>query len=364
MRKTVVVAMSGGVDSSVVAYLLKKQGSYHVIGLFMKNWEEKDTQGVCSSAQDFEDVERVAEQLDIPYYTVSFAKEYKQRVFSHFLKGYTLGITPNPDVLCNREIKFDLLQKTVKNLGGDFLATGHYCRIDQTKSGAHLFRGLDDQKDQSYFLCATQRLALSNVLFPVGAMKKTEVRALALETGIITANKKDSTGICFIGKKHFKSFLEQFVPNKEGDLVDYDTQEVIGKHEGAHYYTIGQRKGLRIGGSEKPCYVVGKCMNSNIVYIIRGEDHPLLYRNHLVATDINWLIDFDQIPSKCTAKIRYRSPDEECELAFDQSRTNKDQAFVTFLKPMKAVTPGQTIAFYSGSQCLGGGVIDTPITPL
>lgn len=360
MRKTIIVAMSGGVDSSVVAYLLKQQTTAHIVGLFMKNWEEADDAGACSSAKDFEDVAKVSEQLGIPYYTVSFAKEYKQRVFSKFLHGYSSGLTPNPDVLCNKEIKFDLLQKTVKDLGGDFLATGHYCRLAMEESGPCLLRGLDNQKDQSYFLCATPRQALANVLFPIGEMTKTAVRDIAAQAGIFTANKKDSTGICFIGKRNFKTFLEEFIPCQEGNLIDYDTGKIVGKHEGAHYYTIGQRKGLRIGGAEKPYYVVGKYMEANVVYVVQGEEHPLLHRRELVATNINWLIPIEQIPSVCTAKVRYRSPDEECSIAYDLS-TNS--ARVHFSTSVKAVTPGQTIAFYAGPRCLGGGIIDVPMIP-
>ncbi|WP_080129369.1 tRNA 2-thiouridine(34) synthase MnmA [Chlamydia suis] len=357
MRKTVVVAMSGGVDSSVVAYLLKKQGKYNVIGLFMKNWEEQDENGECTATKDFLDVERIAEQLSIPYYTVSFAKEYKERVFSRFLREYANGYTPNPDVLCNREIKFDLLQKKVRELKGDFLATGHYCRGGVDGSG--LSRGIDPNKDQSYFLCGTPKEALSNVLFPLGGMCKTEVRRLALEAGLATATKKDSTGICFIGKRPFKSFLEQFVADCPGDIIDFDTQKVVGRHEGAHYYTIGQRRGLNVGGMEKPCYVLGKDMKKNIVYIVRGEDHPLLYRQELVARELNWFVPL-QAPTTCSAKVRYRSPDEKCHVYPLEDGSVR----VLFDTPVKAITPGQTVAFYQGDICLGGGVIDVPMIHL
>ncbi len=359
MNKTVVVAMSGGVDSSVVAYLLKKMTSYRVLGIFMKNWEEEDSNGLCSTAKDYEDVERVAEQLDIPYYTVSFAREYRERVFSRFLKEYSQGYTPNPDVLCNREIKFDLLQKKVVELGGDFLATGHYCRLDVSRQGVELLRGKDPHKDQSYFLCGTRQESLKNVLFPLGDMTKTEVRAIAAQAGLATAQKRDSTGICFIGKRPFKSFLEQFVPNLEGDIIDYDSQKIVGSHEGAHYYTIGQRRGLDIGGSEKPCYVVGKDMEKNIVYIVRGEDHPLLYQQELTAKELNWFVSPESI-TRCSAKVRYRSEDEECEILHTGEQ---DKVRVRFASPVKAITPGQTIAFYDGERCLGGGVIEVSMTP-
>ncbi|MEF9497290.1 tRNA 2-thiouridine(34) synthase MnmA [Chlamydia sp. 04-14] len=359
MNKTVVVAMSGGVDSSVVAYLLKKFTPYKVLGLFMKNWEEEDSDGLCSTAKDYEDVQRVANQLDIPYYTVSFAKEYRERVFSRFLAEYSKGYTPNPDVLCNREIKFDLLQRKVRELGGDFLATGHYCRLSSDVSGVHLLRGIDSQKDQSYFLCGTRRESLDNVLFPLGDMTKTQVRAIAEEAGLATAKKRDSTGICFIGKRPFKSFLEKFVPNLEGDIVDYDSQKVVGRHEGAHYYTIGQRRGLDLGGSEKPCYVVGKDIEKNIVYIVRGEDHPLLYQKELTAKELNWFVSPEAI-TQCSAKVRYRSADEECEILC--SREN-GEVRVRFSSPVKAITPGQTIAFYDGEKCLGGGIIEVSMIP-
>ncbi|WP_348663908.1 tRNA 2-thiouridine(34) synthase MnmA [Chlamydia vaughanii] len=359
MNKTVVIAMSGGVDSSVVAYLLKKHTSYNLIGLYMKNWEEEDGDGLCSAAKDYEDVERVAEQLNIPYYTVSFAREYRDRVFSRFLKEYSKGYTPNPDVLCNREIKFDLLQKKVRELGGDYLATGHYCRLSPSSEGMNLLRGKDAQKDQSYFLCGTRREALANVLFPLGDMKKIEVRSIAEQAGLATAGKKDSTGICFIGKRPFKSFLEKFVPNLPGDIVDYDSHGIVGQHEGAHYYTVGQRRGLDLGGSPKPCYVVGKDMEKNIVYIVRGEDHPLLYQTELTAKELNWFVAPETIDT-CSAKIRYRSEDEECTILHTEE---ENTVRVRFHSPVKAVTPGQTIAFYSGERCLGGGIIEVSMTP-
>ncbi|ANH79171.1 tRNA-specific 2-thiouridylase MnmA [Candidatus Chlamydia sanziniae] len=352
--------MSGGVDSSVVAYLLKHFTSYNVVGLFMKNWEEEMDNGPCSSSEDYGDVQKVCVQLDIPYYTVSFAKEYREKVFSRFLKEYSLGYTPNPDVLCNREIKFDLLQRKVRELGGHFLATGHYCRLRFDSQGPCLFRGSDGHKDQSYFLSGTSRNALANVLFPLGEMTKTQVRAIATQVGLATATKKDSTGICFIGKRPFKYFLERFIPNASGDIVDWDRQEVIGTHSGAHYYTIGQRRGLRVGGSEKPCYVVGKDMEKNILYIVRGEDHPLLYQQELVAEDMNWFIDPPKVAYSCTAKVRYRSLDEACLI---QCIPSSRKVLVHFTQPVKAITPGQVIAFYQGEQCLGGGIISVPMIP-
>ena len=358
MNIIVIIAMSGGVDSSVAAYLLKKYTSYRLIGIYMKNWEEEDSNGRCSAAKDYEDVERVAEQLNIPYYTVSFAREYRDRVFSRFLKEYSQGYTPNPDILCNREIKFDLLQKKVRELGGDYLATGHYCRLHTTAEGAQLLRGNDSQKDQSYFLCGTRRKFLNNVLFPLGEMTKSQVRSIAREAGLVTAEKKDSTGICFIGKRPFRNFLEKFVPNAPGNIIDYDSQCVVGQHEGAHYYTVGQRRGLNLGGSPRPCYVVGKDMEKNLVYVVRGEDHPLLYRKELVAREINWLVSPDPV-MKCSAKVRYRSDDEECTVSLD----SEGRAHVQFMSPVKAVTPGQTIAFYQGDTCLGGGIIDVPMLP-
>lgn len=356
MRKTVVIALSGGVDSSVSAYLLKMSNEYNLIGLYMKNWEEEDGEGRCSSAKDYEDVERVAQQLEIPHYTVSFAKEYRERVFSQFLEGYSRGYTPNPDVLCNREIKFDLLQKKVRELGGDYLATGHYCRLDSAHT--QLMRGRDPSKDQSYFLCGTRRESLRNVLFPIGDMTKVEVRAIATQAGLVTAQKKDSTGICFIGKRPFRDFLNKFIQDIPGEIIDYDSKRCVGKHKGAHYYTVGQRRGLDIGGSPKPCYVVGKDMEQNIVYVIQGEDHPLLYRKELIARKINWFVPPGSV-QRCSAKVRYRSEDEACTVI----HSTEECAHVHFDGGIKAITPGQTIAFYDGERCLGGGVIDVPMTP-
>lgn len=358
MQQTVIVAMSGGVDSSVVAYLFKKFTNYKVIGLFMKNWEEDSEGGLCSSTKDYEDVERVCLQLDIPYYTVSFAKEYRERVFARFLKEYSLGYTPNPDILCNREIKFDLLQKKVQELGGDYLATGHYCRLNTELQETQLLRGCDPQKDQSYFLSGTPKSALHNVLFPLGEMNKTEVRAIAAQAALPTAEKKDSTGICFIGKRPFKEFLEKFLPNKTGNIIDWDTKEIVGQHQGAHYYTIGQRRGLDLGGSEKPCYVVGKNIEENSIYIVRGEDHPQLYLRELTARELNWFTP-PKSGCRCSAKVRYRSPDEACTIDYSSG----DEVKVRFSQPVKAVTPGQTIAFYQGDTCLGSGVIDVPMIP-
>ncbi len=357
MCKTVVVAMSGGVDSSVVAYLLKQQASYRVIGIFMKNWEEQNADGECCSARDYADVGLVADQLGIPYYTVSFVEEYRERVFSQFLKGYSSGFTPNPDILCNREVKFDLLQQKVRELGGDYLATGHYCRL---QNGV-LMRGIDRNKDQSYFLSGTPKSALSNVLFPLGDMKKDQVRAIAAEAGLATAAKKDSVGICFIGKRNFKGFIEQFIPDQPGDIVDYDTKQVVGKHEGPHCYTIGQRRGLDIGGSDKPCFVVGKDMDKGTVYIVRGEDHPLLYRQNLVAKNVNWFEEPKGFPYHCSAKVRYRSPDEPCTILGRGDFPGDVR--VHFSSPVKAITPGQAIAFYQGDMCIGGGIIDVPMSP-
>jgi tRNA-specific 2-thiouridylase len=347
--KRVVVAMSGGVDSAVSALLLKEQG-YDVIGLFMKNWEEKDAQGVCQSTQDYEDVVKVCEHLQIPYYSVNFVQEYWDAVFSHFLEELKQGYTPNPDILCNREIKFKLLLEKALSLGAQFLATGHYCRIG---NDATLLKGTDPQKDQSYFLYTLNHKILSSVLFPVGAMEKKEVKALAKKAGLPNAEKKESMGICFIGKRDFKPFLSQYIAYKKGNFETLDGK-IVGEHDGAAYYTIGQRKGLGIGGPGDAWFVVGKNIERNVVYIEQGQDHPALYSPSLIATEASWV---NQAPStfpfRCTAKIRYRQQDQDCLI----TKIEDDKVHVSFLEPQRAVTPRQSIVFYHDDVCLGGALI-------
>lgn len=350
MKKTVVVGMSGGVDSSLTAALLKEQG-FDVVGLFMKNWEEKDENGVCKASLEFEDVERVCRQLDIPFYSVNFVKEYQEHVFKFFLEEYEKGYTPNPDILCNREIKFKVLLDRALQLGGDFLATGHYCR---TNSSHLLLKGLDPGKDQSYFLHAVKSEQLSKVLFPVGELHKAEVRKLALERGLATHDKKDSTGICFIGERNFKGFLSQYLKKKPGPFSTLDGQ-IVGEHDGVAYYTIGQRKGMGIGGAGEAWFVLDKDVSKNIVYVGQGTRHPGLYCDELVATEVTWIsMPPPSIPLSCKSKIRYRQPDQACTI----TRLEGDRLWVRFSTPQRAVTPRQSIVFYMDDVCLGGAMIE------
>jgi tRNA-uridine 2-sulfurtransferase len=343
--KTVVVGMSGGVDSSVTAFLLKEQG-YRVIGLFMKNWEEE---GECPAEIDYEDVACVCGHLNIPYYTVNFSKEYWENVFSYCLKEYAAGHTPNPDVLCNREIKFKIFFEKALELGADYLATGHYCRRLFHDGEWRLGRGKDPAKDQSYFLYTLKDSILEKVLFPIGEMEKTNVRALAHEAGLATAEKPDSTGICFIGKRNFKEFLTRFIPKKPGNLERMNG-EIVGRHDGIAYYTIGQRRGLDIGGPGEAWYVIGKDAARNTVVVEQGEDHPALYRSELRMHDLSWVGTPPLYPFRCTAKIRYRSPDVECTII--------NPNHVIFDEPQKAITPRQSIVFYQGEICLGGAIMN------
>lgn len=343
--KTVVVGISGGVDSSVVALLLKEAG-YKVIALFMKNWEEDDQW--CTAEADYEDVACVCAKLKIPFYTVNFAKEYWERVFSLCLKGYESGYTPNPDILCNKEIKFRLLLQKALEMGADYLATGHYCRKVMVDGLWHLARGYDMDKDQSYFLYTIKSEILNKVLFPVGELCKGEVRNLAERAGLVTAKKRDSTGICFIGERDFKPFLARFIEKKIGNFETTDGV-VIGSHDGCAYYTIGQRRGLNIGGRGEAWYVVGKDVARNVVLVAQGEDNPALYRNELYVQELSWVASEPSFPLRCTAKIRYRSKDVSC--------TVHSGGHVCFDEKQKAVTAGQSIVFYNGEICLGGGVI-------
>jgi tRNA-uridine 2-sulfurtransferase len=356
---TVVVGMSGGVDSSVAALLLKKQG-YRVIGLFMKNWDEKDQNGVCRSTRDYEDVVKVCEQLDIPYYSVNFVKEYQEQVFSHFLSELKAGFTPNPDILCNREIKFKVFLEKAIGLGAAYLATGHYCRKSDAVDFPQLLKGTDSKKDQSYFLYTLCSASLPKVLFPLGHLLKTQVRQIAKEFGLATSEKKDSTGICFIGKRDFKEFTGRYLGYHSGNFENLK-KEVIGQHDGIAFYTIGQRKGLRIGGPGDAWFVVGKDSARNVVIVEQGEDHPSLYKSELIATELSWVMGAppSSLPYACSAKIRYRQPEQPCLI----DRIKDGQAYVRFLKPQRAVTPRQSIVFYEGDICLGGGMISPSLNP-
>jgi len=358
-NKTVIVGMSGGVDSSVAAALLKEQG-YRVIGLYMKNWEELDENGVCQSAKDYEDVIKVCEALDIPYYSVEFVNEYRDNVFKYFLSEYEAGYTPNPDILCNREIKFKVFFEKAMELGADYLATGHYCQHIESGERSLLVKGDDPRKDQTYFLYTMQERILKKVLFPLGHLEKTKVREIAEKYNLATKAKKDSTGICFIGERNFKNFLSQYIQVKTGDFENL-SGEVVGQHDGAAYYTIGQRKGLRLGGQGEPWFVVDKDIERNIVIVERGERHSALYADELWANELSFVqgdfIEGLELPMRLKAKIRYRQPDQDCML---MSLTD-GVAHVVFDQPQRAITIRQSIVFYqelSGQTvCLGGGMI-------
>ena len=350
----VIVGMSGGVDSAVAAYLLKREG-YDVVGVFMKNWEETGDDGVCTAAQDYDDVRAVSERIGIPYYTVNFAKEYRDRVFSYFLDEYRRGRTPNPDVLCNCEIKFRAFLDFAMQTGAKLLATGHYARLDKT-DGVRLLRAADLAKDQTYFLAGLKAEQLRDAMFPVGALEKGEVRRIAREQGFANADKKDSTGVCFIGERDFKRFLMQFLPAQPGEIVD-ERGRTIGRHDGLMYYTLGQRKGLGIGGRSdgtgESWFVVGKDVKRNLLIVQQGE-HDELFSLSLEAPKINWIAGEAPQPSfSCTAKFRYRQPDQAVAVAIEG-----EGAHVAFARPQRAVTPGQWVVFYDGETCLGGGVIE------
>ncbi|MEG1432170.1 tRNA 2-thiouridine(34) synthase MnmA [Eubacterium sp.] len=353
----IVVGMSGGVDSSVAALLLKEQG-HDVVGVFMKNWEEKDGDGVCTATADYEDVARVCETIGIPYYTVNFTREYYDRVFSYFLEEYQKGRTPNPDVLCNKEIKFKaFLEYALKVVGGEYLATGHYAQIDKEDGTYRLLRAVDGNKDQTYFLCQLGQAQLARTLFPIGHLDKAEVRRIAEENSLITAGKKDSTGICFIGERNFTQFLSQYLPAKPGDICDLQGN-VKGHHNGLMYYTLGQRKGLGIGGqgTGEPWFVVQKDLENNVLYVVQGDHDAALYSKSLEASDMSWVSG--QAPAgffSCTAKFRYRQPDQGVQVTVKAD----GGLHIDFDKPQRAVTPGQEVVLYQGESCLGGGTIDT-----
>nr|WP_323744731.1 tRNA 2-thiouridine(34) synthase MnmA [Candidatus Clavichlamydia salmonicola] len=355
-KRTVVVGMSGGVDSSVTAFLLKEAG-YRVIGVFMKNWIENDENGNCHSVEDFDDVRHVCQHLDIPYYTVDFSQKYWDNVFSVCLEKFNQGLTPNPDVMCNREIKFKWLFFKAKELGADFLATGHYCRVGNKDGQSVLLKGKDPSKDQSYFLYDIDPKVLSSVLFPIGELHKTETRKIAEEAGLSTAKKKDSTGLCFVGKRDFREFLSRYISPEKGDIICVQTKKKLGTHNGFFLYTYGQRKGLGIGGPGDAWYVVGKDPERNEVYVIQGDGGNELFNIGLIASRINWLYK-PALPCVCKAKIRYRVTEEVCHLTEMCDGTIQ----TIFNNPTKAITPGQAVVFYDGEVCLGGGTIDRVIT--
>jgi len=351
-----VVGMSGGVDSSVAALLLKEQG-YDVVGIFMKNWDDTDEFGVCTATEDFEDVVRVSNQLDIPYYSVNFEKKYWDNVFTYFLDEYKAGRTPNPDVMCNKEIKFKAFLDHALSLGADYLATGHYAQVREVDGRTEMLRGIDDNKDQTYFLNQLTEDVLSKVMFPLGHMQKSEVREIAKEHGLATATKKDSTGICFIGERNFNEFLSEYLPALPGEMRTLDGI-LKGRHDGLMYHTIGQRQGLGIGGPGEPWFVVGKKLEENVLYVEQGFHNENLYSDGLIATDINW-INQDQVKETfdCTAKFRYRQEDSKVSVTILEN----GKVDVRFDQPTRAVTPGQAVVFYDEEVCLGGGTIDQVI---
>ena len=353
----IVVGMSGGVDSSVAALLLHRAG-HEVIGVFMKNWEEKDENGVCTSESDWADVRAVCERIGIPYYSVNFVREYEDRVFRYFLDEYRRGRTPNPDVLCNREIKFKAFLDFAMELGADGLATGHFCRLGDAANGKkQLMRGADGNKDQSYFLYMLGQRALEKAIFPVGGMTKAQVRQVAEEAGLINSRKKDSTGVCFIGERRFKPFLKQFLPAQPGDIVTLEGR-VVGRHDGLMYYTLGQRRGLGIGGVEGAqdggrWFVLAKDMDRNELVVTQGKDHPLLYSKNALGEGATWIAG--EPPAQafdCTCKYRYRQPDQRVHVQL----TGDGGVHVTAAERQRAVTPGQSMVFYDGDVCLGGAV--------
>ena len=353
-NRRVIVGMSGGVDSAVAALLLKEQG-FDVTAVFMRNWEDQD--GTCPAEQDYEDVRRVSEALDIPYYTVNFTKEYQDRVFSYFLSEYTAGRTPNPDILCNTEIKFKAFLDFALKSGAEYLATGHYGRLNRDGDGVRLLKGLDAGKDQTYFLAGLTNEQLGRALFPVGGLQKQEVRRLARQHSLPVAEKKDSTGICFIGERNFKRFLMSYLPACSGDMVD-ERGKKIGRHDGLMYYTLGQRRGLGIGGrsdgSGESWFVIGKDLKRNLLIVQQGE-HEELYSLSLTMDKLN-IIPREELPKSfaCTAKFRYRQPDQPVTVEL-----TGEGALVRFSAPQRAVTPGQWCVLYRGEECLGGGPIES-----
>lgn len=359
----VIVGMSGGVDSSVAALLLLEQG-YQVEGLFMKNWDEDDGTDYCTAMTDLADAQAVCQHLGIPLHTASFAAEYWDRVFAHFLDEYRSGRTPNPDILCNKEIKFRAFLDYARDLGADLIATGHYARRELVDEGqALLLKARDRNKDQSYFLHAVSGDRLARTLFPLGELEKPQVRQLAAQHGLVTHNKKDSTGICFIGERKFKDFLKQYLPAQAGD-IETTAGEVVGRHQGLMYHTLGQRQGLHIGGmknhGEAPWYVVEKDLTRNVLIVAQGQDDPSLFSQLLTTQQIDWVSGHaPDMPLRCHAKTRYRQPDQACEVTFIRHGHDQGHYQVVFDEPQRAVTPGQSVVFYQGDQCLGGGVIAT-----
>lgn len=365
MKERVIVGLSGGVDSAVSAYLLKKQG-YDVIGVFMKNWDSQLNNDVlgnpdndapyCPQEEDFKDAKKVADTLGIEIHRVDFIKEYWDHVFTYFIDEYKKGRTPNPDILCNKHIKFKAFLDYAKTLGADYIATGHYARVEHQPDGESIMlKGLDHNKDQTYFLCQLSQEQLKTTLFPLGELEKPEVRKIAHEINLPVADKKDSTGICFIGERDFREFLKNYIPAKDGQMIDIETGKAVGTHQGIMYYTIGQRKGLNIGGPGEAWFVVGKNYDENVLYVCQSDQNKWLLSTGALIHDVNWISNTKPVGKlECQAKFRYRQPDNPVVIEFIDDTTLQ----VEFLKPVKAVTPGQAAVFYLGDVCLGGGTID------
>ena len=349
----VVVGMSGGVDSSVAAYLMKQQG-HEVLGVFMNNWEEKDDRGVCTSQKDWDDVRRVCDVIDIPYYSVNFAREYKERVFAHFLEEYQKCRTPNPDVLCNREIKFNVFLNFAETLGAEKLVTGHFANLGRQGDKVTLLRAKDENKDQTYFLYMLGQRALSRACFPVGGLLKSEVREIARKQGLPTSEKKDSTGVCFIGERDFRAFLKTYLPAQGGDMVD-ESGRVVGHHEGLMYYTLGQRRGLGIGGggNGQRWFVIEKDVKHNRLIVSQGEDDRL-YTPRAEASEATWISgEAPGTEIECMVRLRHRQPLQKCRI-----QISGETLHMEFDQPQRAVTPGQSAVFYQGDVCLGGAIVD------
>jgi tRNA-specific 2-thiouridylase len=361
MKKKVIVGMSGGVDSSVTALLLKEQG-YEVVGLFMKNWEDDDTDEYCPAKQDLIDAVAVADRLGIEIEAVNFSKEYKEKVFNNFLEEYRAGRTPNPDIFCNSEIKFRAFLDHALGMGADLIATGHYAQVREVDGLFQLLKAEDGTKDQSYFLYRLNQEQLSKTLFPLGGLYKREVREIARKAGLSTSEKKDSTGICFIGERPFREFLQRYLPNNPGEIRTPEGK-VVGRHNGLMYYTLGQRQGLGIGGSRggdgAPWFVAGKDMANNVLIVVQGHDHPLLYADGLKSQQMHWIAGHDPREHWVyAAKTRYRQPDAPCEI----DSIDGDNCEIRFGEAQWAVTPGQSVVVYESKVCLGGGIITAPIT--
>jgi len=354
-KEKIVLGMSGGVDSSVAAFLLQNRG-FEVHGVFMKNWDDENA--ICNAEDDYADALSVCNQLKISLKKINYTKEYKERVFSQFLEDHQNGFTPNPDVLCNKEIKFDVFQKYAKEIGAIKIASGHYAKIIKSDNNFFICKARDSSKDQSYFLYQLSSKLLANIEFPLGDILKKDIRRIAQENNLINASKKDSTGICFIGDRKYNDFVSQFLKSNKGKIITVDGEE-IGVHNGHMYFTVGQRKGLGIGARrsafDKPWYVVNKNIESNIVYVAQGTDHPALFSDQLLADNMFWNVDISKsIPLKCKAKVRYRDVDHSCQIL----SSNEDECYIKFDNEIKAITTGQSIVLYDESGvCIGGGII-------